>query len=757
MSIRKGANVSARVVRVEPFGVFVQVLDGSETFPGFIRRQDWGWSRRTIDLKRRVQIGDVLDVKALEQDGNRWLLSRKDAIPDPYASFRRQHKIGQAVAGQVELIAQKDAGVLIELDDGVEGFIPRSEIPASGQEEDGFGLLVRDWVAARILRFGPKTVILSIKEHIRRRDEDYAASRSGDWQALRYHPALGLDLEGLYWNLQLQEIAEPRISAEVRERIRRILVVEDSENVSESLSMILTHFDFECDVAGTIESAREHLRGKTYDLMIVDVNLPSANGVELLRELPEASTPRYIFVLTATAASEWMRIVDDQTAPLTCVFQKPTPVHRLFEQLNRQIASDAPEDDRRHAPGLGLGNSDDEPPIAWSGARHSETFQRQIDAQIEALRRDLGVDRVFLLGYRQGPIFERISGDFPELTREVQQNLEASPIGDIIRERRFLALNDVTTRRDWFKHLLQVLPVGSFAGLALDYADQASYGLFLIGEPPNQLRRLDEKTLRTAAARLGQILAERRFNEVIAENQGLLLTGFLADSLLHEIKNELQALDDYSAVQLLLSRRYPEDLSRMQQQEQVEFTRATVGVRQASQRLNELVVLFRNLAGHSPAERIELNPVITRLRETLKPFADEHDVTIDLDLDEDVPELLVQPKFIDQPILNLMINGIEHMAQTGASPRRLCVATRHLPDAEFPVRVMIADTGRGVHQVDRDRIFDLFFTFKPHGTGLGLYISRFFVERFGGRLLLAESMMFSGSEFWIEIPRGALT
>lgn len=750
----KGTIVQSRVIRVEPFGIFVR-LDQDRDVPGFIRRQDWSWARRTVDLGHGVSRGDLVPAKVLGHDGARLLLSRRQAIPDPYTAFRKRHAVGDPVAGRVELIAQKDAGVLLELEDGVEGFIPRSEIPDIARHADGFGLLAQDWVAARILRFDQGTVILSIREHLRRREEEYAHRRSQSWQALRYHPTLGLDLENLYWNLQLHEIAEPEISSEVRQRIHRILVVEDSASVSESLEMVLTHFGFTCDLASTIDEARQRLATSTYDLLILDVNLPSASGAELVSELRERDHPSYIFVLTAAAAEDWTRLVEGAERR-TLVFQKPTSIDRLLDQLNHQVAQAPPDDDRRHSPGLDPSGSDDQAPISWSDRTSGNGRREMIAELLEQLRGEHAADRVFLMAFRPGPIFELIAGSFPELTREAQQRLELSPIGDTIRERRFISLPDITPRRDWFRHLVEVLPVMSFAGIALDYADQAAYGLFLLGSRVDQLRHVDERKLRAVAQRLGQYLAEGRFNEVLAENQSLLLTGFLADSLLHEIKNELQALDDFSAVQLLLSKRHADDLGAMPQEEVVELTRATVGVRQVSQRMNELIVLFRNLAGRSPAERVDLNQVIHRLRQTLQPFADENNATIDLELASDLPELVVHPKFLDQPILNLMINGIEQMGLYGSSPRRLMVRTEHRPQAELPVLVAVSDTGRGIHSVDQERIFDLFFTLKRQGTGLGLYISRYFVERFGGRLSLAQSMMFSGSELWIEIPRQVL-
>ncbi len=159
-----------------------------------------------------------------------------------------------------------------------------------------------------------------------------------------------------------------------------------------------------------------------------------------------------------------------------------------------------------------------------------------------------------------------------------------------------------------------------------------------------------------------------------------------------------------------------------------------------SRRLHELVVLFRNLAGRSPAERLDLNRSLRRLAETLKPYAEEQGARLVLELDEDLPELFLSPKLVDQPILNLTINAIEQLRLAGSPTRRVHLRTSFHPERELPVQVTVADTGGGIHKVDQGRIFDLFFTTKNQGTGLGLYVSRLFAERLGGRLELVRGI-----------------
>lgn len=748
-----GQVVDCVAAHVEPFGVFAR-LAAEPGITGFVRSPDWSWTRRDLDLPSQVRPGDLFKAKVLGYRRGSLQLSRREAEPNPYREFGKSHRVGETVVGEVKLFSPRGAGVVLLLDGGIDAFVPRSELPDFAAGIDGFGLVPQDLVAARILRFGDEGPVLSVKEFLRGRDEEHAKTQGDSQAALQFHPSLGVALETLYWQLQLKEFELPEASPRLREKIRRVLLVEDSAEVSSSLAMICRFFGLEFDAAANAESARRLMEESSHQLLIIDVNLEGGNGFELLQSFAGEPPWLAVFVLTAKDAASWHDRLPPALQERTSVLQKPVAIADLLQRIDARLAAlergEIPRAEVRapasSATDLWL------PRAAAGGGRLWE-----VERQVEQLRKASKASRAFLLALRPGPIFTLIAGSFPELRREVQQSLEISPVGDLIRERGLILLPDIGPRVSWFRHLLEVLPLASFAGASLPHEDQSRYGLFLIGEAPGQIE-IGEERLSAAAREISHLLTEARFEETLADNQGLLLTGFLSDSLLHEIKNELQALEDFSAVQLLLARRAEGgDLRALTPEAVRDLTRATVGVQGVSRRLHELVVLFRNLAGRAPAERLDLNRSLRRLAETLKPYAEEHGARIVLELDENLPELYLSPKLVDQPILNLTINAIEQMRIAGGPTRRVHLSTRFFPERERPVEVCVVDTGRGIHKVDQPRIFDLFFTTKNQGTGLGLYVSRLFAERLGGRLELVSSILFAGSEFRLELPRRFLS
>jgi two-component system, NtrC family, sensor kinase len=86
-----------------------------------------------------------------------------------------------------------------------------------------------------------------------------------------------------------------------------------------------------------------------------------------------------------------------------------------------------------------------------------------------------------------------------------------------------------------------------------------------------------------------------------------------------------------------------------------------------------------------------------------------------------------------QVVINLLVNAIEAMPDGGV----LHIAIEDWNENDMPVgiRLIIADSGPGIGEADLERLFEPFFTAKkPGGNGLGLWVSKTLMERYGGRL-----------------------
>jgi signal transduction histidine kinase len=106
---------------------------------------------------------------------------------------------------------------------------------------------------------------------------------------------------------------------------------------------------------------------------------------------------------------------------------------------------------------------------------------------------------------------------------------------------------------------------------------------------------------------------------------------------------------------------------------------------------------------------------------------------------------------LQQVIFNLITNAVDAM-QTVIDRERSLRVTSEL-NGDDSIFVTIEDTGTGFAAGDIDRLFDIFFTTKPHGMGMGLAICRTIIEAHGGRLSASPGNPY-GAVFRIVLPVG---
>jgi signal transduction histidine kinase len=119
-----------------------------------------------------------------------------------------------------------------------------------------------------------------------------------------------------------------------------------------------------------------------------------------------------------------------------------------------------------------------------------------------------------------------------------------------------------------------------------------------------------------------------------------------------------------------------------------------------------------------------------------------------VDLAEPPLFVLCDPIQISQVLLNLFQNALEALEAIPAAGRQIVVAVTATAGI---LRMSVSDTGIGLPEGAKDRIFDTFFTTKQGGLGLGLTISKSLLEAHGGRLMAGENLP-RGATFAIELP-----
>ena len=123
-----------------------------------------------------------------------------------------------------------------------------------------------------------------------------------------------------------------------------------------------------------------------------------------------------------------------------------------------------------------------------------------------------------------------------------------------------------------------------------------------------------------------------------------------------------------------------------------------------------------------------MNGIIHEMLTLLKCEADRYSVAMRAELAAELPKIMADPVQLQQVFMNLMLNAIEAMNDSG---RELTVKSER---QDGQLQFSVSDTGVGLPAEKMDQIFSAFFTTKPQGSGMGLAISRSIVESHGGRL-----------------------
>jgi PAS domain S-box-containing protein len=168
-------------------------------------------------------------------------------------------------------------------------------------------------------------------------------------------------------------------------------------------------------------------------------------------------------------------------------------------------------------------------------------------------------------------------------------------------------------------------------------------------------------------------------------------------------------------------------------------------------RASEVIASVRAMFGKDYREKspLKINDLICHVLSIVHGELESQEVTPQLELSEEIPEILADRMQLQQVLLNLFTNAVEAMGPVTDRVRALSIKSEiHDRDG---VLITIKDTGPGIDPLNRDRIFDAFFTTKSHGMGMGLSICRSIIEGHGGRLWAAPGSP-HGSIFYLTLP-----
>jgi C4-dicarboxylate-specific signal transduction histidine kinase len=219
--------------------------------------------------------------------------------------------------------------------------------------------------------------------------------------------------------------------------------------------------------------------------------------------------------------------------------------------------------------------------------------------------------------------------------------------------------------------------------------------------------------------------------------------GELTASLAHEIKQPIAASVANASACLRMLKSQTPDLE--------EACEAASGIVTAGMRAGDIIDRLRSLYMKSRPQRglVEANEIIREMVVLMRGEANRYGLSMRTNLAPDLPRIMADRVQLQQVLMNLMLNGIEAMKETGG-----VLTVKSQLDQDDKLLISVSDTGVGLPAERADQIFNAFFTTKPEGSGMGLAISRSILESHGGSLW-ATSDNGRGATFHFTLPTAA--
>jgi signal transduction histidine kinase len=486
---------------------------------------------------------------------------------------------------------------------------------------------------------------------------------------------------------------------------RNILVVDDDAAIVEVLEMRLTAMGYEVTATADPQAAVLAVEHTRFDLALIDLRMEPTDGIALMEAVHSRQPRLPVLIMTAHGTIE--TAVDAVQRGAFDYLTKPFLRDELRAKIARALASRRWARDRERL--LAVGQT-----LASSGI-----MARVLDAVAQGAVETTEADRCVVFQQEHGKLVPMASAGTPPPSWAA---LESAAVAAMTKGLPVTFPGSDTGSIVAAPLVVQRGPAGA---LVIETAR---------GIEPNE-DDLELLTLFSSQA----ASAVRTTHELERLRSGALAAlGRMATEVAHELKNPLAGLRLYA-------RHLEQRLVKTGDSEGAGLAQKITST------VDHLAAVVQEITAFGRPPELHRAPAsVHALLDECLSFAQAKCETPNIEVfrayDAGCPDGLVDARELRKAFLNLIINGLEALRAGG----RLTVSTGYAADSRT-LTVVIEDTGHGMSEETLSRIFDLFFTTKPHGTGLGMALARSVIDLHGGRLAI-ESNLGKGTRVTMKLP-----
>lgn len=486
---------------------------------------------------------------------------------------------------------------------------------------------------------------------------------------------------------------------------RRVLVVDDDVAILEVLEMRLTAMGFEVTATVDAQKAQTVVDSARFDLALLDLRMDPMDGISLMEAL-HACQPR-LPVLIMTAHGTIETAVEAVQRGAFDYLTKPFVRDELRAKIGRAMATRRWARDRERL--LAVGQT-----LASSGI-----MERVLDAVAQAAVETTEAERCVVFQLQQGRLLPMASAGSPPPSWPSLEGAASTAMQ---------------------KGIPTTLPgVGAGSIVAAPLVVQKGPAGALVIETAARVEPTDDDLELLALFSSQAAVAIRNTLELERLRSGALAAlGRMSAQVAHELKNPLAGLRLYS-------RHLESRLAKLGDGEGAELAqKISSAVDHLAAVVGEITAFGRPPDLHRAA--VGIHPLLDECLSLAQARCETKDVAVFRVYDPACPEGMFDARELRKAFLNLVLNGLEALAPGG----RLTVTTSYAPEPNT-ITVVIDDTGCGMTEEITSRMFDMFFTTKPQGTGLGMSITRSVIDLHGGQLAV-HSVLGQGTRVTVRLP-----
>jgi len=736
-----GDKIKGTITSIAYHGIYLSTEDNVKVF---VRRSECLPTQKIVDLTKRFRLNEEKNVMVLKlcdefQDIE---ASFKAVLPDPWKSLSDEYQIGAIVKGEIINIKEKIAEV--ELEPGILGIILLSLL---GMKVDNMSevFLRGDKVKAKIIdiKHNERRLILSIAHLL----EDEFTTKEKE-TLFTLGDLIKNDIKVTLHHLSKKLDSSCKLKNEVNQKYKNAVIIAPNNSLRESLSQILRQIGINSRVIENINLITNKYIENESSLYFVSLSLIKSHDQfsSLLKRITGNNT--HIIIEGKNDQLNTFVSEIERYNLQNNILKIPYSTRDIVFLLNTSLKASTPENILR--------TSQEEISFIDGFLNGEKKFVHQdllFKNVLQIIKEQVKASSIFLfkmhLSTYEIEIFVS-SGFEKRLTDKEIDHLIFSPIKDVILG-NFLWYDPVGKTKDHQIYLRCLGLYESVLGKKIDYEDEYGYSLFLFGERKNQFIENVENYIELASITLRAMLERNRFEIGSKAQHKFIVSGKLSSGLVHELEN-LQAASNLIDVLKIKSIKLNRgEIQTNDKEFLVDFEKITDDLVELQKKSRTIQNIFLNILRREFESRTDIKKHLESICNTLEPVAQNKNVLLSNSL-EDVPYTYINLGYLDQIMFNLFTNSLEHIPLIRKKTGRINIELQYDKNKKKPIIIKFSDNGPGIHEKHKERVFDLIFSTRPSGTGLGLYISRTLVETMDGNIFIGDNHRMSGVTFILEFP-----